>query len=54
MSAKTEHLRSNHDNWERIKSKLGGWGLTTYGILAFAFLYLPIVILVIFSFNDSR
>ena len=54
MSAKTEHLRSNQDNWERIKSKLGGWGLTTYGILAFAFLYLPIVILVIFSFNDSR
>ncbi len=43
-----------HARWERFKSKLGGWSLTTYGILAFAFLYLPIVILVIFSFNDSR
>ncbi len=42
------------DRWEQIKAKLGGWSLTTYGILAFIFLYLPIIILVIFSFNDSR
>lgn len=40
--------------WDRLRAKLGGWSLTTYGILAFAFLYLPILILVIFSFNDSR
>ncbi len=39
---------------DRLRAKLGGWSLTTYGILAFAFLYLPILILVIFSFNDSR
>ncbi len=54
MSVKTEQMQSNHDIWERIKSKLGGWSLSAYGILAFAFLYLPILILVIFSFNDSR
>jgi len=40
--------------WDRLRAKFGGWSLTTYGILAFAFLYLPILILVIFSFNDSR
>ncbi len=53
MTTNTEQLQHN-EHWEHIKSKLGGWGLTTYGILAFAFLYLPIIILVIFSFNDSR
>jgi len=45
---------SRNETWDRIQAKLGGWGLTTYGILGFAFLYLPILILVIFSFNDSR
>ena len=55
MSAKTDIMKEQSDSrWEQIKSKMGGWGLTTYGILAFAFLYLPIVILVIFSFNDAR
>ncbi len=44
----------SNDRWQQIKSKMGGWSLTTYGILAFAFLYLPILILVIFSFNDAR
>lgn len=32
----------------------GGWKLRTWAILAFAFLYAPILVLVIFSFNDSR
>ena len=54
MSVKTEQLQSDHDTWERIKAKFGGWSLSAYGILAFAFLYLPILILVIFSFNASR
>ncbi|RMG97443.1 MAG: ABC transporter permease [Chloroflexi bacterium] len=39
---------------ERIKTQLATLGLTGYGILAYLFLYLPIIILVIFSFNDSR
>lgn len=38
----------------RIRAKLGSWSLIVYGILAFLFLYLPIIIVVIFSFNDSR
>ena len=53
MSASTSEL-TRHDRWERIKARLGGWTLSTYGLLAFAFLYLPIVILVVFSFNASR
>ena len=53
MSVETPEL-AYHEQWERIKARFGGWGLTTYGILAFAFLYLPIVILVVFSFNESR
>ena len=55
MTTQTETTEfSYHPRWEQFKSKLGGWSLTTYGILAFAFLYLPIIILVIFSFNESR
>ncbi|MCO6452618.1 MAG: ABC transporter permease [Caldilineales bacterium] len=38
----------------RLSSRLGTLSLTAYGILAFLFLYLPIIIVVIFSFNDSR
>ncbi len=53
MSIETPEL-AYHERWERIKARFGGWGLTTYGILAFAFLYLPIVILILFSFNESR
>ena len=54
MSATINQAPLEHEHWERFKSKLGSWSLTTYGILAFAFLYLPIFVLVIFSFNDSR
>jgi spermidine/putrescine transport system permease protein len=53
MSRKTTPTASS-DTWERIKAQFGNWSLTTYGILGFAFLYVPIVILVIFSFNDAR
>ncbi|NUQ36259.1 MAG: ABC transporter permease [Caldilineales bacterium] len=38
----------------RLRSRLGSLSLSVYGVLGFLFLYLPIVILVIFSFNDSR
>ncbi len=53
MSATTSQF-IYHERWERLKARLGGWTLGTYGMLAFAFLYLPIIILVIFSFNASR
>ncbi|MGD8624721.1 MAG: hypothetical protein PVJ34_09300, partial [Anaerolineae bacterium] len=41
----------------RRGSRLGRWlqgGITASGILGYVFLYAPIVILVIFSFNTSR
>lgn len=38
----------------RWRARLGEWGLSGYGALGYLFLYLPIVLLVIFSFNDSR
>lgn len=38
----------------RIRARLGPWALVVYGLLAFLFLYLPILIVVVFSFNDSR
>ncbi|NOX62554.1 MAG: ABC transporter permease [Chloroflexi bacterium] len=44
----------SHDRLARWRASLGGWILSGYGVLAYLFLYLPIVILVVFSFNDSR
>ncbi len=38
----------------RWNARLSRWGLSLFGILGFLFLYAPIVILVIFSFNASR
>lgn len=46
-----EHRASN---LAFVKKRIASLSLTGYGVLAFLFLYLPIVILVIFSFNDSR
>ena len=38
----------------RIRQRIGQLSLTGYGIGGYLFLYLPILILVFFSFNDSR
>lgn len=38
----------------RWKQRMGTFSLSGYGLLGYLFLYLPIIILVIFSFNDSR
>lgn len=38
----------------RIKKRIGELSLNGYGIGGYLFLYLPILILVFFSFNDSR
>lgn len=38
----------------RWMSRIGSLSLSTYGILGYLFLYLPILILVFFSFNASR
>ncbi|GAB4476220.1 MAG: ABC transporter permease [Anaerolineae bacterium] len=37
-----------------LRARLGGLALSGHGILMYAFLYVPIIILVVFSFNDSR
>ena len=38
----------------RLRHVLGQWLFHLYGFAGYAFFYLPILILVIFSFNDSR
>lgn len=38
----------------RLLGKIGSLGLILYGVAGYLFLYMPIIILVIFSFNDSR
>lgn len=38
----------------RIATRVGNWLLGTNAALVFGFLYLPVLILIIFSFNDSR
>lgn len=38
----------------RWRARLGEFSLSAYGIFGYAFLYLPILIVVIFSFNASR
>jgi spermidine/putrescine transport system permease protein len=38
----------------RFRTRIGNWLLGTNAALVFGFLYLPILILIVFSFNDSR
>ncbi len=39
---------------QRLLMRVGRFALSLHALLFFAFLYLPIVILIIFSFNDSK
>jgi spermidine/putrescine transport system permease protein len=39
---------------ERLATRLGRWVLGSNAVLVFGFLYLPVVILIIFSFNNTR
>lgn len=45
---------SKRNRIARLKSQLGNFTLSTYGVISFLFLYLPIMIVIFFSFNDSR
>lgn len=38
----------------RTSTRIGNWILGTNSLLVFGFIYLPILILIIFSFNDTR
>lgn len=40
--------------WAFFRHKLSHSGLTFYAVIGYLFLYTPIIVLVIFSFNDSR
>ncbi len=40
--------------WNMLQARIGTSALTGHGVLMFAFLYVPIIILVVFSFNESR
>jgi len=40
--------------FDRLRSQIGDWVLSGYGMGCYAFFWLPIVILVVFSFNSSR
>lgn len=42
------------DNFARVKARAGDGALWTLAAAILAFLYLPIVVLIVFSFNDSR
>ena len=46
--------KSLSSRWARWSSRIGTASLGVYGLLGYLFLYLPIIILVVFSFNDSR
>lgn len=37
-----------------MRSKLNSWSAILYGLFIYSFLYVPIIILIIFSFNKSR
>ncbi len=50
----TVRASSRRSNLARLKKRLAEFSFTTYGVLGYLFLYLPIIILVVFSFNDSR
>ena len=40
--------------WQEFRARLGGHVLTSHAAVMYMFLYLPILILVVFSFNESR
>ena len=45
---------ANQNRRKPLSLRIGGKVLTVHGIISYIFLYAPIVLLIIFSFNDSR
>lgn len=50
-SVSTETTASRIARWQ---ARIANFSLSTYGLLGYLFFYVPIILLVIFSFNDSR
>ncbi|HAV78044.1 MAG TPA: spermidine/putrescine ABC transporter permease PotC, partial [Anaerolineae bacterium] len=38
----------------RLSTRIGNWLLSTNALLVFGFIYLPVLILIVFSFNNTR
>jgi len=38
----------------RLATRIGNWLLSANAVLLFGFIYLPVFILIVFSFNDTR
>ncbi len=51
ISASAETTASRIARW---RARLANFSLSTYGLLGYLFFYAPIILLVVFSFNDSR
>ena len=50
----SEQIENNTGFLAKLRHKISKGGLTFFAVLGYLFLYTPILILVIFSFNDSR
>ena len=54
MSARSAAFPAYPRQQVRLRTRLGNWLLGTNAALVFGFLYLPVLILIIFSFNNTR
>lgn len=54
MSARSVVFPNYPRQQVRLRTRIGNWLLGTNAALVFGFLYLPILILIIFSFNNTR
>ncbi len=43
-----------HGGWGALRARLGDYLISSHALAMYLFLYVPILILVVFSFNDSR
>lgn len=54
MSARSAAFPAYPRQQVRLRTRIGNWVLGSNAALVFGFLYLPVVILIIFSFNNTR
>jgi len=47
-------VNSQLSSQKRLTTRMGNWLLGTNAAIVFGFLYLPVLILIVFSFNDTR
>lgn len=54
MSARSAVFPTYPRQQVRLRTRIGNWLLGSNAVLIFGFLYLPVVILIVFSFNNTR